>query len=70
MYISTEHVVYVGLYYIFFFICDPPSATEVLIDHHLEDILKHNRQAVITGLQTELKNTLKAQNRRKKASLR
>lgn len=45
------------------------SATEVLIEHHLEDILKHNRQAVIKGLQTELKNTLKAQNRRKKASL-
>ncbi|XP_041800654.1 DUF4554 domain-containing protein [Chelmon rostratus] len=40
--------------------------TEVLIEHHLEDILNNNRQAVRTALHTELKNTLKAQNRRKK----
>ncbi|XP_056239122.1 DUF4554 domain-containing protein [Seriola aureovittata] len=39
--------------------------TEALIEHHLEDILSNNRQAVTTTLQTELKNTLKAQNRRK-----
>ncbi|XP_071313497.1 type 2 DNA topoisomerase 6 subunit B-like isoform X2 [Trachinotus anak] len=41
-------------------------ATEALIEQHLEDILSNNRQAVTTALQTELKNTLKAQNRRKK----
>ncbi|XP_070819500.1 type 2 DNA topoisomerase 6 subunit B-like [Chaetodon trifascialis] len=40
--------------------------TEVLIEHHLEDILSNNRQAVTTALQTELKNALKAQKRRKK----
>ncbi|XP_068571588.1 type 2 DNA topoisomerase 6 subunit B-like [Cebidichthys violaceus] len=41
-------------------------ATEVLIEHHLEDILNNNKQAVTTALQTELKNSLKAQNHRKK----
>ncbi|XP_044061152.1 DUF4554 domain-containing protein isoform X2 [Siniperca chuatsi] len=41
-------------------------ATEALIEHHLEDILNNNRQAVTTALQTELKNTMKAQNHRKK----
>uniref|UniRef100_A0A3Q1GTZ1 Type 2 DNA topoisomerase 6 subunit B-like n=1 Tax=Acanthochromis polyacanthus TaxID=80966 RepID=A0A3Q1GTZ1_9TELE len=41
-------------------------ATEVLIEHHLEDILNNNRQAVTTALQTELRNTLTAQNHRKK----
>ncbi|XP_031718734.1 type 2 DNA topoisomerase 6 subunit B-like isoform X1 [Anarrhichthys ocellatus] len=41
-------------------------ATEVLIEHHLEDILNNNRQAVTTALQTELRNALKPQNHRKK----
>ncbi|XP_054454095.1 DUF4554 domain-containing protein [Anoplopoma fimbria] len=41
-------------------------ATEVLIEQHLEDILNNNRQAVTAALQTELKNSLKAQNHRKK----
>ncbi|XP_078025767.1 DUF4554 domain-containing protein [Epinephelus lanceolatus] len=41
-------------------------ATEVLIERHLEDILSNNRQAVTSAVQTELQNTLKAQNHRKK----
>nr|XP_043896681.1 DUF4554 domain-containing protein isoform X2 [Solea senegalensis] len=41
-------------------------ATEELIEHHLEDILSNNSQAVTTALQTELKNTLKAEHHRKK----
>ncbi|XP_035506052.2 DUF4554 domain-containing protein isoform X2 [Scophthalmus maximus] len=41
-------------------------AAEAQIERHLEDILSNNRQAVTTALQTELKNTLKAQNRRKR----
>ncbi|KAL6117568.1 top6bl [Pungitius sinensis] len=41
-------------------------ATEVLIEHHLEDILSNNRQAVTTALQTELRNSLKSQHHRKK----
>ncbi|XP_070770027.1 type 2 DNA topoisomerase 6 subunit B-like [Enoplosus armatus] len=41
-------------------------ATEALIERHLEDILNNNRQAVTTALQTELKNTLKARNHRRK----
>ncbi|XP_044220653.1 DUF4554 domain-containing protein isoform X2 [Thunnus albacares] len=41
-------------------------ATEALIEHHLEDILNNNSRAVTTALQTELKNTLKAQNHRNK----
>ncbi|XP_034739106.1 DUF4554 domain-containing protein isoform X2 [Etheostoma cragini] len=41
-------------------------ATEVLIEHYLEDILNNNRQSVTKALQTELKNTLKAQNHRKR----
>ncbi len=49
--------------------CDPAAATEVLLEHHLEDILKNNRQEVTTALQTELKNTLRCYNRRRKASL-
>lgn len=40
----------------------------MLIERHLEDILNNNRQAVIGAFQTEIKNTLKTQNRRKKAS--
>lgn len=44
-------------------------ATHALIEHHLEDILNHNRQAVTTALQSELKNAMRAQNHRKKASL-
>ncbi|KAM3612246.1 uncharacterized protein V6R79_005281 [Siganus canaliculatus] len=40
--------------------------TEVLIEHHLEDILNHNRQTVTAGLQCELKNALKDQHHRKK----
>ncbi|KAM9741526.1 type 2 DNA topoisomerase 6 subunit B-like [Menidia menidia] len=43
-------------------------ATEVLIEQHLEDILCNNRRAVTAALQFELWNTLKAQNRRKKAT--
>ncbi|XP_044061153.1 DUF4554 domain-containing protein isoform X3 [Siniperca chuatsi] len=46
--------------------CSSFKATEALIEHHLEDILNNNRQAVTTALQTELKNTMKAQNHRKK----
>ncbi|XP_039975955.1 DUF4554 domain-containing protein isoform X3 [Xiphias gladius] len=41
-------------------------ATEALIEHNLEDVLSNNRHAVTTALQTELQNTLKAQNRRRK----
>ncbi|XP_045886055.1 DUF4554 domain-containing protein isoform X1 [Micropterus dolomieu] len=41
-------------------------ATEALIEHHLEDILNNNMQAVTTALQTELKNALQVQNHRKK----
>ncbi|KAM4555114.1 type 2 DNA topoisomerase 6 subunit B-like [Odontesthes bonariensis] len=41
-------------------------ATEVLIEHHLEDILSNNRRAITAALQTELRNTLEAQNCRKK----
>lgn len=44
------------------------AATEVLIERHLEDILNNNKQAVVGAFQTEIKKTLKAQNRRKKAS--
>ncbi|XP_034546833.1 DUF4554 domain-containing protein isoform X2 [Notolabrus celidotus] len=40
--------------------------TEALIEHHLEDVLKHNRQALTSVLQTELRNTQKAQERRQK----
>ncbi|KAM6923952.1 type 2 DNA topoisomerase 6 subunit B-like [Xenentodon cancila] len=40
-------------------------AAEVLIENHLEDILRNNRRAMTTALQTELGNTLKAQNHRK-----
>ncbi|KAK2904225.1 hypothetical protein Q8A73_010882 [Channa argus] len=45
-------------------------ATEALIEQHLEVILSNNKQAVTSAMQTELKNTLKAQNGRKRASLR
>uniref|UniRef100_A0A8C6NL10 Uncharacterized protein n=1 Tax=Nothobranchius furzeri TaxID=105023 RepID=A0A8C6NL10_NOTFU len=41
-------------------------AAEMLIEHHLEDILSNNRQAITAAVQTELCNCLKAQNRRKK----
>ncbi|XP_063732943.1 DUF4554 domain-containing protein [Eleginops maclovinus] len=41
--------------------------TEVLIEHHLEDILNNNRQAITKAMQNELKNALKAQNLRKKS---
>lgn len=44
------------------------TATEVLIERHLEDILNNNKQAVVGAFQAEIKKTLKAQNRRKKAS--
>lgn len=47
--------------------CDHLPATEMLIEHHLEDVLNNNRQAVTTALQTELRNTLKAKSHRKKA---
>lgn len=42
--------------------------TDALIERHLEDILINNRRAVTGVLQTELSNTLKAQDRRKRAS--
>ncbi|XP_075902474.1 type 2 DNA topoisomerase 6 subunit B-like [Nelusetta ayraudi] len=41
-------------------------ATEVLLERHLEDIVSYNRQAVVPSLQTEIKNALKLQTRRKK----
>ncbi|XP_028316055.1 type 2 DNA topoisomerase 6 subunit B-like isoform X2 [Gouania willdenowi] len=41
-------------------------ATEVLIERHLEDILNNNRHAMTVALQSELRNTLKAHNCRKK----
>ncbi|XP_013861728.1 type 2 DNA topoisomerase 6 subunit B-like [Austrofundulus limnaeus] len=41
-------------------------AAEMLIEHHLEEILSNNRQAVSAALEAELYNTLKAQNHRKK----
>ncbi|XP_068451501.1 type 2 DNA topoisomerase 6 subunit B-like [Clinocottus analis] len=41
-------------------------ATEVLIEHHLEAILNHNKQAVAAALHAELKNSLKSQKHRKK----
>lgn len=62
----------IGFLLVFSHFCsiyNPPSASEVLLEHHLEDILNHNKQAVLSTLQTELKNTLKAQSRRKKVSL-
>ncbi|XP_051922560.1 DUF4554 domain-containing protein isoform X1 [Hippocampus zosterae] len=40
--------------------------TDALIERHLEDILINNRRAVTGVLQTELSNTLKAQDRRKR----
>ncbi|XP_074530454.1 type 2 DNA topoisomerase 6 subunit B-like [Halichoeres trimaculatus] len=40
--------------------------TEALIEHHLEDVLNHNRKVVTSALQTELKNALKAQKRKQK----
>lgn len=62
----------IGFLLVFSHFCsiyNPFSASEVLLEHHLEDILNHNRQAVLSALQTELRNTLKAQSRRKKVSL-
>lgn len=44
------------------------AATEVSIERHLEDILNNSKQAVVRAFQTEIKKTLEAQNRRKKAS--
>ncbi|CAJ1058491.1 DUF4554 domain-containing protein isoform X1 [Xyrichtys novacula] len=41
-------------------------ANEALIEHHLEDILNNNRQAVTTALQTELRSALKAQKHRQR----
>ncbi|XP_026213812.1 DUF4554 domain-containing protein isoform X2 [Anabas testudineus] len=41
-------------------------ATEMLIEHHLEDILSNNRQTITAAVQTDLKNTLRVQNRRRK----
>lgn len=54
--------------FFFYFCSNMWAATEMLIERHLEDILNNNRQAVIATFQTEIKNTLKTQNRRKKAS--
>ncbi|XP_037531741.1 DUF4554 domain-containing protein [Nematolebias whitei] len=41
-------------------------AAEMLLEHHLEDILCNNRQAISSSLQAELCNTLKARNHRKR----
>lgn len=41
----------------------------MLIERHLEAILNNNRKAVTAALQTELRDTLKVQNHRKKASV-
>ncbi|KAM9377963.1 type 2 DNA topoisomerase 6 subunit B-like [Pholidichthys leucotaenia] len=41
-------------------------AAEVLIEHHLEDILNNNRKAIVAAVQTEMKNTLKEQINKKK----
>ncbi|XP_034037291.1 DUF4554 domain-containing protein isoform X2 [Thalassophryne amazonica] len=41
-------------------------ATEEMIEHHLEDILRHNRQVMMAALQSELKHTLKAHSGRTK----
>ncbi|KAM4621823.1 type 2 DNA topoisomerase 6 subunit B-like [Polymixia lowei] len=43
------------------------TATEELLEHHLEAVLHNNRQAVTTALQNELKSTLNAQRQRSKA---
>lgn len=40
-------------------------ASEVLIERHLEDILGNNKKAVADALQTELRNALKAQNKKR-----
>lgn len=57
------------LCWVFFNLCsDMWAAAEMLIERHLEDILNNNRQAVIGAFQTQIKKTLKTQNRRKKAS--
>uniref|UniRef100_A0A3B3ZT72 Uncharacterized protein n=1 Tax=Periophthalmus magnuspinnatus TaxID=409849 RepID=A0A3B3ZT72_9GOBI len=42
---------------------------EVLLEHHLEDILIYNKEAVTNAVANELKKTMTAQNNRKKASL-
>ncbi|XP_055015395.1 DUF4554 domain-containing protein isoform X2 [Boleophthalmus pectinirostris] len=41
-------------------------ASEVLLEHHLEDILTYNKQAVTNAMANELKKTMTAQNNRKK----
>lgn len=51
-----------------FFPLDSVSATEVLLDRHLEDIVNYNRQAVISALQMEVKKILDVQNHRRKVS--
>lgn len=50
----------------FFLFLDSFTATEALLDRHLEDILKYNRQAVIPALQAEIKKIINLQNHRKK----
>ncbi|XP_077465036.1 type 2 DNA topoisomerase 6 subunit B-like isoform X2 [Stigmatopora argus] len=40
--------------------------TEALIEHQLDEILNNNRRAITGALLTEISNTLKAQDRRKK----
>lgn len=63
--ITTEGFVYVA----FFDLCSNMwAATEMLMERHLEDILNNNRQAVIGACHTAIKDTLKTQIRRKKAS--
>lgn len=77
--IMGERPIYVQKYSIFYFcswfyvprspLFDSVSATEVLLERHLEDIVSYNRQAVIPSLETEIKNALKLQTRRKRVSL-
>lgn len=76
--IMGERPIHVQKYSIFYFcswfyapapLFDSVSATEVLLERHLEDIVSYNRQAVIPSLETEIKNALKLQTRRKRVSL-
>lgn len=41
-------------------------ATEMLLEHHLEDILLYNKQAVTNAVTNELKKTMIVQNKKKK----
>lgn len=41
-------------------------ASEMLLDHHLEDVVNNNRKAVTSAVETEMKKTLKAQTHKNK----